>query len=267
MKKEVSDHLAKTFFEKKVKKKKMETFLAEFNNIKSTLETWGISLSEGTEEKLAVYYRDLVSYNEKVNLVANVSVEEIIWRHFLDSLACILGIRIYCQNSFAFSLIDIGSGAGLPGLVLKIACPEIKLTLLEATGKKCEFLNYLVKTLKLSDVEVIWGRAETFGQNPGYREKFSMVTSRALSNLTSINELCLPFLKVGGIFIAQKGNDLEQEIKEAGDSIKVLGGNLEKILPYSIKDRDFKLVIIKKIFSTPVKYPRRDGLPQKKPLK
>ncbi|MFH1258778.1 MAG: 16S rRNA (guanine(527)-N(7))-methyltransferase RsmG [Elusimicrobiota bacterium] len=245
----------------------METFLEEFNSIIPVLKDWGISLPEGIEEKLAVYCRELASYNEKVNLVADASAEEIVWRHFLDSLACLLGMENYGQNSFDFKLIDIGSGAGFPGLVLKIARPQLKLTLLEATGKKCEFLNHLVQTLNLSGVEVIWGRAETFAQNPDYREKFFLATSRALANLASLYELCLPFLEVGGIFLAQKGRELEKEIKEAGNSLKILGGNLEKISPYTIKDRDFNLAIIKKISSTPPKYPRRDGLPQKKPLK
>ncbi len=205
----------------------METFLAEFNEIKPALKIWGISLPAGIEEKLAVYYRELVSYNEKVNLVADISAEEIVWRHFLDSLACLPAMEEYCQNDFAVRLIDVGSGAGFPGLVLKIVRPQLKLTLLEATGKKCEFLNQLKKILNLDDVEVIWGRAETFGQNPDYREKFFLVTSRALANLASANELCLPFLEVGGIFIAQKGKELEEEIKEAGNSLKILGGNLE----------------------------------------
>lgn len=245
----------------------MEKFLAEFNEIKSALKIWGIPLPAGIEEKLDVYYRQLVSYNEKINLVADVSAEEVVWRHFLDSLACLLGMQNYGQNSFDFKLIDIGSGAGFPGLVLKIARPQLKLTLLEATGKKCEFLNHLAQTLNLSDVEVIWGRAETFGRNPDYREKFFLATCRALANLASASELCLPFLEVGGIFIAQKGKELEEEIKQAGNSLKILGGNLEKTLPYAVKDRAFNLVVIKKIFPTPPKYPRRDGLPQKKPLK
>ncbi|MFH1347557.1 MAG: 16S rRNA (guanine(527)-N(7))-methyltransferase RsmG [Candidatus Margulisiibacteriota bacterium] len=208
-----------------------------------------------------IYSEALLEWNEKFNLTAITDPEEIRLKHFEDSLAILQTIQLTNQ-----SIIDIGAGAGFPGIPLKIKCPNIKLTLLEATKKKVEFLRHIVALLKLQDVKIISGRAEDIAREQ--RGLFDLAVSRAVAKLNILCEYCLPFVKVGGQFIAYKEEEVEDEVKEANNAIEILGGKLKEIKKVSLPNSNIirSLVIIEKISPTPHKYPRRTGMAKKRPL-
>lgn len=208
-----------------------------------------------------IYSDELIEWNKKFNLTAITDPEEVRIKHFEDSLSLLEPIRLTTQ-----SLIDIGAGAGFPGIPLKIKCPQIQLTLVEATRKKVDFLRYIIEKLGLKDIEVIWGRAEEISKDK--RERYDIAVSRAVANLNILSELCLPFVKVGGYFIAYKGEKIEAEVKESENAIKLLGGKLKEIKNVQLPNSDIvrSLVIIEKISPTPEKYPRRPGMANKRPL-
>lgn len=207
------------------------------------------------------YLKELQEWNKKFNLTAITDTEDIRLKHFEDSLAIEQTIQLTDQ-----SVIDIGTGAGFPGIPIKLAHPGIKLTLLEATRKKVDFLKHIVSLLNLNDVEIIWGRAEEVIKD--HREAFDIALSRAVAKLNILSELSLPFVKVGGSFIAYKEEKVEEEVEEAKRSIKTLGGELKEIKKVKLPGSDIvrSLVIIKKIAPTPPEYPRRTAVVQKKPL-
>ncbi len=225
------------------------------------------------------YYEELVEWNRRFNLTTVVGYEEVQLRHFLDSLTCLLAFPGWGHDIVANQLpficrpqpwlcLDVGAGAGLPGLPLKIVCPELKLTLLEATRKKVEFLLHVVDDLRLKDVEVIWDRAETVGQNPHYRERYDIVVARAVAELPVLSEFCLPFCRIGGRLIAQKGPEAESEVAVAGPAIERLGGTVRELKEVAVAgQRETRiLVVIDKVAPTPELYPRRPGIPAKRPL-
>jgi 16S rRNA (guanine527-N7)-methyltransferase len=211
------------------------------------------------EEKYRIYIEELLNWNKKFNLTAITDPEEIRVKHFEDSLSLLNTIHLTTQ-----SVIDIGTGAGFPGIPLKIECPGIKLTLVEATKKKVEFLKHLVKTLGLEDVEIIWGRAEKIARER--REQFDIAVSRAVAELNTLAEWCLPFVKVGGLFVAYKTENTEKEIEGAQQALSILGGRIKEIRRLQIGIIKRSLVIIEKTSSTPEKYPRRPGMAKKRPL-
>lgn len=218
-------------------------------------------------EQFHVYYQELIDWNQRINLTSITDFKEVQLKHFLDSLTVILAIKqpIASKN---LSLIDVGSGAGFPGLPLKIAFPNINLVLLEATAKKAAFLHHLAQKLNLDDVEVLVGRAEEIAHRAQYRQRFEVVLSRAVATLPAIAELTLPFCAFKGRTIIQKKGDIEDELSKATRAIEILGGSqpeLKKVkLPEFTDDR--YLVIIDKISLTPAKYPRRPGIPAKRPI-
>lgn len=227
-------------------------------NMQELFNKYGIKLNEGQLKNFDEYFKLLVEYNEKYNLTAILEKNEVYVKHFLDS---VLGQKYLCGKS----LIDIGSGGGFPALPLKIVDNFLNLTMLEATGKKCEFLEVVTKKLNLENVNVINSRAEEFAFNSNFREKFDMCTARAVARLNILVEYCLPFVKVGGIFIAYKG-DAKEEISEAKNAVSVLGGKIEKIEEYDLEGAKRTLIVIKKVKSTDIKYPRLNGKIRKKPL-
>ncbi len=222
------------------------------------------SIDEKTCDAFCKYFLLLTQWNEKINLTAITDEDEVAVKHFLDSLNASKGI---VQEGM--SVIDVGTGAGFPGLPVKIANPGISLTLVDSLQKRIGFLNEVISTLGLTDVETVHSRAEELGVNKDYREKYDVCVSRAVANLTTLCELCLPFVKVGGLFVSLKGPKAQEEVSEAQKAIKLLGGELVRIQSYDLSDTDLNhnIVIIKKISHTPTKYPRKAPKPSKEPLK
>lgn len=206
-----------------------------------------------------LYREELIEWNKKFNLTAITDPTEIQIKHFEDSLALLQILSLKDQT-----MIDIGSGAGLPGIPLKIACPEIKLILLDATKKKTEFLKHIVQTLDLKNVGIVWARAEEYAQ---YKiDHFDLAVARAVAKTNVLAELCLPFVKIGGLFVAYKEDLVENEVERAGYAIKILGGRLKDIKKVKVGEMVRSLVMIEKIAPTPSNFPRRAGLANKKPL-
>jgi len=224
------------------------------------------------------YYDELLAWNQRLNLTTIVDFEQVQIRHFLDSLACHLVLlerkkdeKVSQPDSTghdAIRMIDVGTGAGFPGLVLKIVYPRMQLTLLEATRKKVEFLEAVVRRLELSQVQAVWARAEEAGRNPAYREQYDVAVARAVAALPVLVEYALPFCRTGGVFVAQKGANLQAELDRSQHAIQLLGGRLREVRVYALPtlDEPRTLVVIEKIHPTPKEYPRRPGVPVKKPL-
>lgn len=232
-----------------------EEFIKELNKI-------DVNLSETQLEQLEIYCNDLIKYNEHTNLTAIKEKEEIYLKHFYDSLTLALTTDFNKVNN----LLDIGTGAGFPGLVLKIAFPNLKVTLLDSNNKKTKFLEYITDTLKLTDVEIINDRSEKYIENK--RENYDIVTARAVKNLPVLNELCIPFVKVGGYFLAMKGQNSE-EIELSKDGIRILNATIENITEIKLpkEESERKILKIKKQGNTNIKYPRSYEKILKKPLK
>ena len=232
----------------------------------------GLKLEDEHLKAFEIYYRELVAWNEKFNLTAITDYDQVQVKHFLDSLTCLLAdedfTRTICQQP-GTRVIDVGAGAGFPGLPLKIVCPGLQLTLLEATGKKVGFLERIVGRLGLAGVEVIKGRAEELGRDAAHRERYDLALARAVAALPVLVEYTLPFCRLGGLFVAQKGGEGDAEAKAAERAIVTLGGALRRIvhleLPHLAERRS--LVVIEKTAPTPEKYPRRPGTPSKRPLR
>lgn len=225
----------------------------------------GIELTKSQIDALIYYENELIYWNKQYNLTTIKDPEKIRIKHFLDSLTCFLEI----PNIFNDGIVDVGTGAGFPGIPLKIVNPEIKLTLVESVGKKVEFCQHIIQTIGLNDVEVIHSRVEILGQQPQYRQKFHWAVARAVAVMSTLVEYILPLLKVNGVMIAMKGPDAPAEAHEAEYATALLGGHLRKLrriaLPGVAEDR--YLVVIDKVAATPEKYPRRVGIPRKRPLK
>lgn len=210
-------------------------------------------------------YKDLIKeWNEKINLTAIKEDEEIIKKHFIDS------IKVFKFEGLknAKTVIDIGTGGGFPGIPMKIMKPEINIVLLDSLNKRIKFLNEVIQDLQLENITTIHGRAEDFAQEPKYREKFDVAVSRAVANLAVLSEYCIPYVKVGGYFVAMKGPAAEEEIKCSQNAIRKLGGRIEHIEKVEIEDSDLKhnLVIISKVAGTHKQYPRKAGIVSKDPL-
>ena len=248
----------------------------------------GISLSDRQLSQFKKYYELLVEWNGFMNLTAITDYDEVMLKHFADSIALIKGsgnniINDICNNNKPVSMIDVGTGAGFPSLPLKIVYPKIKLTMLDSLNKRINFLNEVISYLELSDVEAIHGRAEEYAAPGKLRESFDIGVSRAVANLSTLSEYCLPYIKEGGIFVAYKSEELLKvksdenvsretsgsEKDNAMNAIKVLGGKIENIVEYDLCDAGLYrcLCVIKKERSTPKKYPRKAGLPSKEPIK
>jgi len=232
----------------------------------------GLRLNEEHLRAFEIYYRELVAWNEKFNLTAITDYDQVQIKHFLDSLTCLLAdeglTRAICQQP-GVRVIDVGAGAGFPGLPLKIVCPGLQLTLLEATGKKVGFLEHMVSRLGLAGVEVIRGRAEELGRDAAYRERYDLALARAVAELSVLVEYALPFCRLGGLFVAQKGAEGDAEAKAAEGAMATLGGVLRCIVSLELPNltEPRSLVVVEKIAPTPEKYPRRPGIPSKRPLK
>jgi len=236
----------------------------------------GLQLNPRQLEQFYIYYQELLDWNRRFNLTAITDYESVQIKHFLDSLTVTLAWH-QPISSMDFRLIDVGSGAGLPGIPLKILWPDIRLVLLDSTAKKAVFLHHLKQKLGLDDVEIVVGRAEEVAHETQYREKFDVVLSRAVASLPTLVEVTLPFCTIGGSFIAQKkgaidpvrkSNGVDSEISRAAKAISLLGGNLREVKRVDLQEFTDErwLVVIDKVLPTPEQYPRRPGIPSKRPL-
>jgi 16S rRNA (guanine527-N7)-methyltransferase len=232
------------------------------NLLATTAAAWGMPLSPAQIAQFDTYATELRRWNERVNLTAIADEPGIVTRHFLDSLRCARSWGIAPQ-----SLVDIGAGAGFPGLPLKILRPELQLTLVESIAKKAAFLRHMVDTLGLTNVDIIVARAEAAGRDPAQRERYDVAVARAVAELRVLAEYCLPLCRIGGLFLAPKGAQIEDELQSALPAIVQLGGRLVAIESVELPELEPRtLVVIEKISATPPQYPRAPGVPAKRPL-
>jgi 16S rRNA (guanine527-N7)-methyltransferase len=223
----------------------------------------GYQLSQTQIKQFLDFEALLIDWNKIMNLTGITESSEIYEKHFVDSLTCFKSNLIKPN----MKVIDVGTGAGFPGVPIKIFMPSLNITLLDALNKRLDFLKVVSTDLDLDDIEFLHGRAEDYGKDEYYREKYDIVVSRAVADLPVLLEYCSPFLKVGGFFIAQKGKKVFDEIKEAESALKILNLKVEEIIPIKINEiTSHHLLILKKIDLTPNQYPRRSGKPTKKPL-
>ncbi|MDY6877037.1 MAG: 16S rRNA (guanine(527)-N(7))-methyltransferase RsmG [Chloroflexota bacterium] len=228
----------------------------------------GITLTNHHLVALETYYRELVAWNERFNLTAITDWEGVMIRHFLDSLSCLKALP-RAELATGTRVIDVGTGAGFPGLLLKTVCPGMQLTLLEATGKKVTFLEHVVRVLGLRGVEVIHGRAEELGRDPAHREQYDWALARAVAEMPTLAEYMLPLVRVGGAMLAQKGEGATAEVHGADTAILALGGRVRQLVPVELRGlaETRYLVVVDKIAATLERYPRRPGVPHKRPLR
>ncbi len=224
----------------------------------------GLQLNRAQLAALETYERELLSWNARFNLTAIDDPQKVRIKHFLDSLTCLLAMR----NSTMDRVIDIGTGAGFPGIPLKIVCPNMRLTLVESVGKKAAFCQHMVEILHLRDVEVLPERAEAVGSSTAHREAYDWALARAVATMPIVMEYLLPLVRVGGHSLAMKGESGPAEAQAAEGAMRLLGGHLHQLLPVTlpgVEDQRY-LIIVEKVAATPDRYPRRSGLPTKKPL-
>lgn len=224
----------------------------------------GISLSDKQIEQFLNYYELLVEWNSFMNLTAITDFDEVILKHFVDSIS----LCKYISFQHGDTLIDIGTGAGFPGIPIKIICPDCKITLLDSLNKRINFLNTVIEQLHLTDIITIHGRAEDIAKTKEHRENYNYAISRAVANLSTLSELCIPFVKQNGYFISYKSEKGNEELLEAKNAIEILGGSVDKQISYQLPDSDLSrnLILIRKRNITPKKYPRKAGIPSKEPL-
>ena len=224
-----------------------------------------IQLTEEQYRQFDEYYEMLVEWNKVMNLTGITEYEEVNEKHFVDSLSIVKSVDMNKVES----IIDIGTGAGFPGIPLKIAFPHLKITLLDSLNKRINFLNAVIEKIGLEDIQTIHGRAEDFARKPEHREQYDLCVSRAVANLSTLSEYCLPFVKIGGQFVSYKSGEIETELKEAKTAINVLGGKTADTIIFQLPGSDISrsFVKIKKVKATGKKFPRKAGLASKEPIK
>lgn len=233
---------------------------------KDSLNKFDIELTDKQLEQFIQYYELLIEWNSFMNLTAITEFQEVIKKHFIDSISLVKAIP-NLEEQYG-TVIDIGTGAGFPGIPLKIVFPKLQVTLLDSLKKRVQFLDKVVNTLELSKVSIIHGRAEDYARPDKLREKFDLCVSRAVANLTTLSEYCIPFVKINGYFISYKSEKIVEEYENAKNAIKILGGRFERQVDFLIPNSDIyrNLFIIKKEKVTPVKYPRKAGVPSREPI-
>lgn len=234
----------------------------DFTKFRNSMNSIGIELTDSQLNAFETYYDMLIDRNKVMNLTAITEFDEVMDKHFLDSIYLFRSIELKAD----YKLIDIGTGAGFPGIPLKIVFPELKITLLDSLNKRVGFLNDVIDELNLNDIEAIHGRAEDIARDKAYRASYDIAVSRAVANLSTLSEYCLPFVKIGGKFVSYKSGDCADEVDNAKAAIHLLGGKINKIDEFSYSNNSRSFIVIDKVMNTSNKYPRKAGLPSKKPL-
>lgn len=236
----------------------------DFSHFQKILEKWEIPFSSEQQEQFVTYYKMLVEKNKVMNLTAITEFDEVLDKHFLDSIA----LAQYVDLTKSISLIDLGTGAGFPGMPLKIMFPNLKVTLADSLNKRIVFLDEVIGELGLTDIQTVHARAEDLAHNSDYRERYDYCVSRAVANLSSLSEYCLPFVRIGGTFISYKSGEIEEELTAAKKAIFLLGGQFDQVIPFQLEGTDLgrSFVLINKDKKTAKTYPRKSGMPTKKPL-
>lgn len=232
-----------------------DKFIEEVNKI-------SIPLSKHQLEQFRIYYEMLVEKNKVMNLTGITEWDEVLEKHFLDSISLIRAIDLNQK----LTVMDMGTGAGFPGIPLKIAFPNLKVTLADSLNKRVLFLQEVIDALKLEDIEAIHGRAEDLARDKKYREQYDLSVSRAVANLSTLSEYCLPFVKIGGQFISYKSGEVEEEVASSKSAIFLLGGKIKDIVMFELGESGRSFIVIDKVKGTPMTYPRKAGTPSKKPL-
>lgn len=230
----------------------------------SYLKKWKIELNETQVQQFIQYYELLIEKNKVMNLTGITEWEEVVKKHFVDSLALVKAVDLNGN----YKILDLGTGAGFPGVPLKIAFPNLKIVLLDSLNKRIKFLQEVIETIGLKGIEAYHGRAEEFAKKEEFRESFDYVVSRAVANLATLSEYCIPYVKINGKFIPYKSGEIMEELEQSKKAIQILGGSLLEVKEFLLPDSDIgrSLVIIDKVQSTKKKYPRMGGKPSKEPL-
>ena len=230
----------------------------------SKLNELGITLTDNQKEQFVKFYELLVEWNKVMNLTGITEYEEVNEKHFVDSLSIVKAIDINKVET----VIDVGTGAGFPGIPLKIAFPHLNVVLLDSLNKRIKFLNAVIDELGLQGIETIHGRAEDFAKQTDYREQFDLCVSRAVANLATLSEYCIPYVKKNGLFVPYKSGEIEKELEQSKKAVHVLGGKIQDVVKFQLPGSEIgrSFVIIKKLQNTAKKYPRKAGLPSKEPI-
>lgn len=233
--------------------------------MREELSELSIELSEHQLHQFYQYFELLVEWNKVMNLTAITELEDVVTKHFVDSLSLVKAVSDLSDEK----ILDMGTGAGFPGIPLKIAFPELKITLLDSLNKRINFLNEVIGQLQLGEIQAVHGRAEDYGRDKLYREQYDYCVSRAVANLSILSEYCMPYVKIGGAFIPYKSGKIEEELNQAKGAVKLLGGKIEEVATFVLPKTDVErsFVIVRKTEGTSKKYPRKAGLPSKEPLK
>lgn len=240
--------------------------MEQIKKIKEAIESLGVEITDEKCGQLLKYYEMLVDKNKVMNLTAITEFDEVVLKHFMDSIAL---VKAYDLKDKALRVLDMGTGAGFPGIPLKIVFPELEVVLMDSLNKRINFLKEVIEALSLEKIEAIHGRAEEYGRKEGFRESFDLCVSRAVANLATLSEYCIPYVKQGGYFIPYKSGNIEEELSSSKLAVKVLGGTVEEVKEFMLPGSDIgrSFVKIKKIEKTKSKYPRMGGKPSKEPIK
>ena len=235
------------------------------NVLTEKVKELSIVLNDKQIQQFEQYYNILVEWNKVMNLTAITEYEEVVEKHFLDSLTIVYAINMEKIET----LIDVGTGAGFPGIPLKIAFPHLKVTLLDSLNKRIKFLNEVIDLLELDDIKAIHGRAEDYAKQAEYREQYDICVSRAVANLATLSEYCLPYVKADGLFVPYNSGEIDEELKSSEKAVSILGGKVEEVVKFQLPGTGIgrSFVKIHKIKETKKKYPRKAGMPTKEPLK
>lgn len=232
--------------------------------LKNRMDRLQIKTNENMLEQFDLFYHLLVEWNKVMNLTGITEYEEVVEKHFADSLS----LARFLDLNKIHTVIDVGTGAGFPGIPLKIAFPHLKVVLLDSLNKRINFLNEVIAKLDLKEIYTIHGRAEEYARKPEYREQFDLCVSRAVANLSVLSEYCIPYIRIGGIFIPYKSGDIDEEVAASRKAVDILGGQIDHVEKFQLPDTDIhrSFVFINKIKNTQKKYPRKAGTPAKEPL-